>query len=637
MGLLGKIWVKLGLDNSEFKQGMQGAQKEASGFQNYIKGIGQGILAAFSIGAVVNFGKAAVKAYNEQAVAMAKMEAVIKSTGASAGLTAKQLGRYASELQQVTIFGDETSMEAMSRLLTFKSIQGQTFKDTIKSAQDLATVMGTDLNSAVMQLGKALEQPEIGLTMLRRSGISFSNEQIEQIKRLVDEGKKHEAQLIILAEVQSQFGGAAKAAADTAQGAWTQVTNAIGDLMEVMGSSIEPTKGFAQSIAVVLGQVGNVISSERLSFFEKLSGLFKPSTWAKAAEEVADNAKKQDALSQSVNNVIASLKGVSDAEAKLKSLRKEGGGEYEQLLRSALKTYIIGENQKKAAADEAAEAARKAAAEEAKFIEGNINYQERLISQLRERIKLETDEEKRAGMSQDLANLERQLEVMKMRTAELRDYKALIARGQTPLPAVKHNIQGKAVVQGQVDPIKGLKTQSDATLGELRDFNDELQGEVVRSANITAQFGQTVAKSFSDSMRVIFDAIASGEKIDSSALAKALLMPFADMAVQIGEVLIASGVGAIAAKSLISNPYTAIAAGAALVMIGTAAQAAIGSIGANLGKGGGSGNYTYGTTIGGMGANWQPTQQSINVNLTGVLKGQDIYLAVEKTKANKSR
>ena len=166
MGLIGKIWVKLGLDNSEFKQGIQGAQKEASGFQSFIKGVGQSMLAAFSIGAVVNFGKAAVKAYNEQAVAMAKMEAVIKSTGSSAGLTAKQLGRYATELQQITTFGDEASMEAMARLLTFKSIQGQTFKDTIKSAQDLATVMGTDLNSAVMQLGKALEQPEIGLTML---------------------------------------------------------------------------------------------------------------------------------------------------------------------------------------------------------------------------------------------------------------------------------------------------------------------------------------------------------------------------------------------------------------------------------------------------------------------------------------
>ena len=44
-------------------------------------------------------------------------------------------------------------------------------------ATDIATVMGTDVKSATLQLGKALEEPRIGLSMLRRSGISFTEEQ----------------------------------------------------------------------------------------------------------------------------------------------------------------------------------------------------------------------------------------------------------------------------------------------------------------------------------------------------------------------------------------------------------------------------------------------------------------------------
>ena len=89
-----------------------------------------------------------------------------------------------------------------------------------------------------MQIGKALESPEIGLVALRRSGISFTEMQIGQIKKLVEEGKKHEAQLIILKEIQSQVGGAAKAAAETAGGAWTQAFNVIGDVMEQIGSVV---------------------------------------------------------------------------------------------------------------------------------------------------------------------------------------------------------------------------------------------------------------------------------------------------------------------------------------------------------------------------------------------------------------
>lgn len=645
MGLIGKIFVKLGLDNSEFKKGIDDSEKKSSAFKDTLKGIGQGMLAAFSVGALINFGKKAVQVYNEQAASIAKLESVLRSTGNAAGLTSEQLQSYASSLQKTTKFGDEATLNAMALLATFKSIKGDIFKQTIASAQDLATVIGTDLNGAVMQLGKALEAPEIGLTMLRRSGISFSTEQIEQIKQLVSEGKKHEAQLVMLNEVQSQFGGAAKAAADTAAGAWTKVKNAFGDLMEVIGSGTESTKGFANSLTIWFEQLNRVMTSEKLNWWQKLTSFLggNRKAMALANEEWAQNVAYQEELERNASARLEGLESIEEAERRIATIGKDNLSETQKLAVVKLNAWI---KDKKAAEDrakldaeeiaaiQAKEAAEKAAEEgRRKGQEGTIQRQTYLIQQLQERIKLEQDEGKRAAMNQDLQNLQYQLEVMQMTTKELKEQIALRQRAQTALPKVSHNIQGKAVVQNQPDPIKPVPTQAE----ELSDFNDNFEEEVNRSANIAANFGQSVAQSMSDSMRVLIDAIASGEKIDASAMVKAILMPFADMAVKIGEVLVASGAAAIAAKLLIKNPYTAIAAGAALIAIGTAAQAAIGSISSNIGNTGGGRTTTF---TGGAGYSSTPALAAINappVEVVGVLRGQDIYLSSEKYKQNKGR
>ena len=130
----------------------------------------------------MSFAKECLGLSKVQAEAEKKLGAVIKATGAAAGLTADEMKKYASQLQDVTKYGDEVTIDAMAIMSTFKSIKGDVFKEAIASAQDMATVLNTDLNAAVMQIGKALESPEIGLTALRRSGVSFSQEQVKQIK-----------------------------------------------------------------------------------------------------------------------------------------------------------------------------------------------------------------------------------------------------------------------------------------------------------------------------------------------------------------------------------------------------------------------------------------------------------------------
>ena len=712
MGLLGKIWVKLGLDNSELDKGFKDSEKSAAGFQNALKKVGGMMAAAFSVTAVINFAKASVNAYNESALAAAKLESVLKSTGGAAGLTSAQMQNFASELQKVTNFEDDATINAMALMATFKSVNGDIFKQAIISAQDLATVLGSDLNGAVMQLGKALEAPEIGLTMLRRSGISFSTEQIEQIKKLVAEGKKQEAQLIMLTEVQSQFGGAARAAANTAAGAWRQVGLAVGDLMEDIGSSVELTKKSASSLANYINGVRNVWKSNDLWFITKLYSTFfagaNDDAMQYANAEQKRIAEQKEKTAEYVKSKMKGIKTLSDAENALKNLGWErmtvDGAAYEIALKQfkvraiaaeeeedLLQGSIVGINNKIAALqkekDEAtdpttrkakqdeidvqnallakidgvaeAEAKKKAAEEAATLseqmgLDGTIKRYQFLISEIEKKILATNvnDLTTLKALNDEKAGLQNLIKTWQMTTAEAKEYYSQLSKIEAmraenayfPLTTPK----GRASVDAKGAGSVAFGTDSSKTEGglfadqlkedaeNLEKFNDKFEQEVDRSRMIADAFGQAVARSISDSMKVIMDAVMSGEQIDMSSMIKAIVTPFADMAVQIGEVLVATGVAALAAKAIgtVGGGIGAIAAGAALIALGTAAQAAISNIGGGFGSGKGQGNdYNYQGGQKGMsiaGAN-------TNINVVGILKGEDIYLSSQKVAARKKR
>jgi hypothetical protein len=136
---------------------------------------------------------------------------------------------------------------AQAQLLTFTKLGSETFPRATEAVLDLATKMGGDLRGAVVQVGKALQDPVQGITALTRSGIQFSDAQKAMIKELVQTGDLLGAQKIILKELETQFGGSAKAARDTLGGALQGLSNAFGDLLEgdAQGGGV---KGATQAI-----------------------------------------------------------------------------------------------------------------------------------------------------------------------------------------------------------------------------------------------------------------------------------------------------------------------------------------------------------------------------------------------------
>lgn len=239
---LGTLTVDLIAKIGGFSSGMDKAEREAQKRAKAIKGafagIGRAIAAGIAtIGAGVGF-KAIIDATVQAEKAFALLDNAVKQSGGSAGRTTEQLADMASELQRLSTFDDEAIQGAEQLLLRFRSIHGLNFDRALQSTLDLATALGTDLESAAKLVGKALEDPQKGMTQLARSGVILSDEQQKLVKRFVEVGDKAGAQRVILDQLQRAYGGAAEAARNTLGGAITGLKNAFGDLLEGKGGSV---------------------------------------------------------------------------------------------------------------------------------------------------------------------------------------------------------------------------------------------------------------------------------------------------------------------------------------------------------------------------------------------------------------
>lgn len=167
--------------------------------------------------------------------AMAQLEAGVRSTGGAAGFTATQLAEMATQMQDLTTYSDDAIARTQALLLTFTKIRGDEFVGATEAIANMASRLG-GLEGAALQVGKALNDPILGVTALNRAGVQFTESQKEQIKVLQESGNLIGAQRIILKELETQFGGSAAAARDTLGGALAHLSNKFGDLFEVTRS-----------------------------------------------------------------------------------------------------------------------------------------------------------------------------------------------------------------------------------------------------------------------------------------------------------------------------------------------------------------------------------------------------------------
>jgi hypothetical protein len=235
---------------ARFGQAMDHTRDKTTGFDK----IGRKAFAAFGGAAVAGLavGGAAlgkfvldgVKSAASYQKVLAKTAAVLKSTGNAAGTSVEGIKQHAAALESLSGVDEELIINSQNVLATFTNIRnvGKTkiFDMATESALDMSVALGSDLQGASIQVGKALNDPIKGVSALSKVGVTFTQTQKDVIKKLVDTGKTAEAQKVILAELNKEFGGAAKAAGAGFEGSMARVQDAISDTGREIGIMLLP-------------------------------------------------------------------------------------------------------------------------------------------------------------------------------------------------------------------------------------------------------------------------------------------------------------------------------------------------------------------------------------------------------------
>jgi hypothetical protein len=343
---LADLVVGIGANTKQLEKGLGKAMREMKYFGRNTKQLGKTLSMSITAPLAI-MGATSVQAFRVQAKAIAQVEAGLKSTGNQVGYTSKQLQQMASDLQSKTLFGDEQILQdATAQLLTFTNISGDQFARTQQAALDLATRLDGDLKGASIQLGKALNDPVANLSALSRSGIQFSDEQKEVIKSMAETGRLAEAQTLILDELNKQYGGSAEAAAK-ADGGFTQLANAFGDLQEEIGRTLVPiltplvqklremieafqgagdgTKKFVVIVGLIAGAVGPL-----LVMIPTFVGALKAARTAMLGLNAATLANPFVLAAAAIAAIGVSMWALydasTDAESEVKKLRDELNG-----------------------------------------------------------------------------------------------------------------------------------------------------------------------------------------------------------------------------------------------------------------------------------------------------------------------
>ena len=206
---------------------------------------GAGMAAAvYAINGALRGSLAAFSTMEEQQL---RIEGVLRATGGAAGFTADELDRMARSVARDTLASSAQVRDGIATLLTFKSVQGDTFERSIRLAQDKSAVFKQDLNSSVKQLGKVLEDPVNNLSALARTGVTFNEQQRETIKNLQEQGELLAAQSLILETIAGQVEGAAKSAGSGLAGTvdlFMQQKEEFLEALSSVGAGIGDTKGW---------------------------------------------------------------------------------------------------------------------------------------------------------------------------------------------------------------------------------------------------------------------------------------------------------------------------------------------------------------------------------------------------------
>lgn len=184
-------------------------------------------------------------------------------------------------------------------------------------------------------------------------------------------------------------------------------------------------------------------------------------------------------------------------------------------------------------------------------------------------------------------------------------------------------------LQAEFSEIEDLDIDMSDVENEMDAFLESWKYDVERVAEMNRMLGDSVVAGITNGIQAITDAMFQIEGADWKSVLAAFIAPLGDTLKQMGAMIVAEGVAMEAFKKSFSNPYAAIAAGTALIAIGSMVSSGLQRLTQNPGGGGSGSAMSYGGSSGSAASlNYEST---LTVEVVGKISGNDIVLSGKKT------
>ena len=196
------------------------------------------------------------------------------------------------------------------------------------------------------------------------------------------------------------------------------------------------------------------------------------------------------------------------------------------------------------------------------------------------------------------------------------------------------------LTQFDTSAVDGLLSKIDPSkLSEsFKGYYNFLDEMIKATDDANKALNDAIVGGISDSFQYLANCVAGLDELSGAGMMNALLSPLAEAAIKMGEIMVSAGLASEAFKSMLTNPYTAIAAGAALIAVGAAAKA-----GLQAAVNSATGTSYVASTVASSGysnnsSNDRSWEREMTLHVTGTLQADGSKLvAVLNNEANRKR
>lgn len=231
-----ELKLKIVLDDGSVKEGFISVEKKAKDsakniegnfdqvtgqISSKIKGLGIALAAAFSVGKVVSFLKESAQAASEAERATNALSAALAQIGKFSKESVESFSAFAGQLQAQTGIEDDLIKQNAALLVSLGGLSGQGLERATQASLNLAQALQIDVGTAFDLVAKASTGNTAALS---RYGIKI-DENIPKNQKFAE----------TLKLIEERFGGLAATRLNTFEGALANLSNAFGEVKEAIG------------------------------------------------------------------------------------------------------------------------------------------------------------------------------------------------------------------------------------------------------------------------------------------------------------------------------------------------------------------------------------------------------------------